>query len=62
MKMESYEEMTERHQAEIDELQARCPHSAITDWMEYSYAPGHTWGQVRVCKHCNKIMDTQNQW
>ena len=56
--MENEKEMYERHKKEIEELQAQCPHTVISDWMPYEFAPGHIWSSVKVCEFCGKTMET----
>lgn len=53
---ETINQMRRRHAREIDKLQKECPHPRISKWLEYWWAPGHSAGQVRVCKVCGKIL------
>jgi len=42
---------------EVAELQAGCPHSEVSDWIEIHWAPGHGTGTfVKECKRCCKHM------
>lgn len=53
----SIQEMRARHKQEIDELQVDCEHLLISDWMPYHWAPGHSCGNVKVCRACDKIIE-----
>lgn len=55
---ENIEQMQERHEREISELQNNCSHTHISDWMDYMWAPGHCWGRVKVCENCGKIIES----
>ena len=59
--MENEKEMRERHKKEIEALQVECPHMAISDWMDYYWAPGHYSHQVKVCKKCGKTMNKRGR-
>ena len=54
---ENFEQMKERHEKEIKELQDNCKHEKISEWMPYMYAPGHYAGEVRCCDFCSKIIE-----
>ena len=49
-----------KHLEEIAELQTYCTHKNITGWIDEEWAPGHSYGKVRVCKNCDKIIDRNN--
>lgn len=58
--MENIEAMRLRHKEEIEELQLKCKHRKLTDWMEEQWAPGHSSGRkVKLCKFCNKVIKTK---
>lgn len=59
MAEDTMKEMKERHQKEIEDFQNNCPHTVLSDWMPYMWAPGHYSCDVRVCERCNKIMAEQ---
>jgi len=50
-------ELRERHEKEIIEFQESCPHSEISDWMPYMWAPGHYSHDVRICIRCEKTLE-----
>uniref|UniRef100_A0A6M3KY86 Uncharacterized protein n=1 Tax=viral metagenome TaxID=1070528 RepID=A0A6M3KY86_9ZZZZ len=54
--IESAKQMRQRHQQELNELQAICPHTE-GEWMPYCWAPGHYSGDIKVCKFCEKILE-----
>lgn len=55
--MESGKQIRKRHEEEIESLQSACEHKNITKWQPYYYMPGHSMGEVKVCKFCGKIME-----
>lgn len=55
--METIQEMRQRHQREIDELQSKCPHPKLSDWMHEEWAPSHsTLFEVRICEACERVI------
>lgn len=56
---ENAEQMRERHAKELQELQDKCSHKKISDWMPYMWAPGHYGPKVKICNHCQKIVEQQ---
>jgi len=60
--MENIKEMNRRHQKEIEVLQLMCKHPSISNWMNYSWAPGHYSGQVKICNFCGKTMERANTY
>jgi len=45
----------EDYQRKLSELQANCPHTKLTDWMDEWWALGHSTGySVQHCKNCDK--------
>jgi len=55
--METIQEMKRRHQREIRELQTKCPHKEVSDWMRECWAPGHSTAfEVKVCRNCEKVI------
>ena len=54
--MENREQMRKRHEAEIEALEKNCLHVKLSKWKDYSWAPGHLSGRVKVCKNCGKII------
>ena len=56
---ENITQMRERHDREIVELQASCPHDREKEWMPYSYSGGdHLNGDIcLVCLICGKELD-----
>ena len=39
--METAKEMRARHKRELKELQERCLHPEVSDWLLQEWAPGH---------------------
>ena len=56
--IEDIREMRKRHEKEIEDLQSSCRHIKISDWMPYAWAPGHLGPNIKVCKFCGKIIDS----
>lgn len=54
---ENIKQMVRRHEKEITELQKKCPHKKISDWIDFMWAPGHFAGQVKVCEFCGKKIE-----
>ena len=54
---ESMEQMRERHEKEIRELQDNCKHEELSDWMNFMWAPGHFDGKVKICNFCEKVIE-----
>lgn len=55
---ETLNDMQQRHKKEIKELQERCTHNNISDWMDFMWALGHFTGrQVKICNVCGKEID-----
>jgi hypothetical protein len=48
--------LREKYEHDRKELQDSCSHPK-TEWMDYSWAPGHIAGKVRVCTRCEKIIE-----
>lgn len=59
--MENINEMRNRHEKEIAELQKYCNHIEISDWIEVQYAPACSTGQyVKVCRFCDKVIEKKH--
>lgn len=56
---ENIDQMRERHAEEIIELQNRCEHEDISDWMPSMWAPGHFGNEVRICRFCGMIVENR---
>ena len=54
--METIKQMLKRHEREIRELEAECPHKKLSKWMDWAWAPGHFSGRVKVCENCGKVI------
>jgi len=50
-------EIRERHKKEIIEFQEACPHTEVSNWMPYMWAPGHFSHDVRICMRCEITME-----
>lgn len=59
--MENIEQMSERHEKEIKQLQKSCKHENKSDWMDYAWAPGHFMGRVKICNDCGKTLKRDNR-
>jgi len=55
-KQENIKQMRERHKTEMKDLQKTCPHTSLSKWEDWFYAPGHWGGRVRICKDCGKVI------
>ena len=51
--MENYNQMQERHKKEMEELQAQCPHTVVSDW----YTDNTIGKHIRRCEHCGSIRE-----
>ena len=50
--MEDIEQMRKRHKQEIASLEKDCPHTELSKWLDFAWAPGHFSGRVKVCERC----------
>lgn len=57
--MGDIDKMRKRHEKEVKMLQKVCTHNK-TEWLKYRWAPGHSDGEVKVCKNCGKQLDRRN--
>lgn len=52
----------QRHKEEIEALQAACPHTRKTVWMNEAWAPAHYTGrELCVCEDCNKVVGARSK-
>ena len=51
-------ELRAKFEADLKQLQDTCKHKEISDWMEYHWAPGHCSGKVKICKKCEKTIES----
>ncbi len=58
-KKEKITQMRERHIKEIIEIENSCKHEILSGWEIYEWAPGHQGGEVKVCTHCGKYVETR---
>ena len=55
--MENIDQMLDRHRKEIAELQKKCNHPEISNWMDEWWAPGHSTGRsIKTCRICGKVV------
>ena len=54
--MMNAKELRVEFEAALKEIQDCCMHQK-SEWMDNSYAPGHTLGSVRVCLNCEKVLE-----
>ena len=53
--MSKIEDLRKKHQKEIENLQKKCKHKKVTDWLDEYWAPGHSsFRQVKICNECGK--------
>ena len=53
--METLTQMTERHLAEVKELQENCTHPHMSNWIEETHSPcRYTGCEVKYCEICRK--------
>lgn len=52
-------EIIKRHDKEIEEFQDSCTHSEISNWMPHMLVPGHFSHDARICKRCEKILESR---
>ena len=51
-------DLYEKYQADMAELQSKCIHENVSDWLDEYWAPGHgTGSKVKVCEICGKTVD-----
>lgn len=56
----SIDDMRARHKQEIEELQDNCKHVVVSGWLPYHWAPGHFSHDVKTCRGCGKIVESNN--
>lgn len=56
MKMSKARELRDKFNEDLKDLQQKCPH-IVSDVMPYMWAPGHSSGNVRVCRECDEILE-----
>ena len=61
MKNITAEKLRKNYEKKLSELQKNCTHKK-SKWMEYQWAPGHSYGEVLVCERCDKILDRKNDF
>jgi hypothetical protein len=54
--MNKAEQLRVKFDNDLKELQDKCTHES-SDWMPYMWAPGHFGLPVKVCIHCDKILE-----
>jgi len=55
--MSELEKLRKDFETKKQELQDNCPHTELSDWMDYQWAIGHSSGyEVKVCERCEKII------
>ncbi len=57
--MDEMKQIRERHKKEIDDFINGCPHTEISDWMPFMWAPGHYGPDVKICNRCYKTVEEQ---
>lgn len=56
--MTSQKELYAKYESDLKELQSKCTHIEISDWLTEYWAPGHsTDRKVKVCMCCGFIVD-----
>lgn len=53
--MKTYKQLEKEFQDKVNELQSKCKHKKLSEWMECYWAPGHSSGtSSRICLICQK--------
>lgn len=52
------QELREIYDRDLKELQYNCKHEK-SEWMQYSWAPGHMGAMVLVCECCEKTLNIE---
>ncbi len=60
--MSKIEELFKKHEQEISELRANCPHKKISDWIDRCWAPGHVYDRVKVCNECGEVLERESYY
>lgn len=56
--MNTAEQLYEKYKQDLSDLQAKCTHPEVSDWIMEYWAPAHATGyDVKVCKVCNSTID-----
>ena len=59
--MSKIDNLRKKHKKEIEDLQKRCKHKKVTDWLDEYWAPGHSsFRQVKICSECGKTTETRS--
>jgi len=57
-KLKSYDDLQTEFELAISKIQEACKHKDVTDWVPEYWAVAHSTGrQVKICKHCRKIVE-----
>ena len=55
--MKTYNELKEEFDKNVEDLQSKCKHEDVSDWMAEWWAIEHPTGwQVKVCNICDKVV------
>ena len=55
--MKTYSELKEEFEKKVEDLQSKCKHEDVSDWIGEYWALTHITGwQVKVCNICDKVV------
>lgn len=55
--MKTYSELKEEFDKNVEDLQSKCKHEDVSDWIVECWAIAHVTGwQVKVCNICRKVV------
>jgi len=55
--MKTYNELKEEFDKNVEDLQNKCKHEDVNDWIVEWWAVAHATGwQIKVCNICNKVV------
>lgn len=55
--MKTYNELKKEFDKKVEDIQSKCKHEDVSDWIGESWAIAHKTGwQVKICNICNKVV------
>ena len=55
--METYKELEEEFDKKVEDLQSKCKHESVSEWMDEWWAIMHSTGwTIKRCNICNKVV------
>lgn len=56
------QQLKDKYESDLKQLQQDCKHGDISDWMSEAWAPGHLTGAcVKCCNVCWKTIERRNE-